>query len=93
MALFKALRNLLFLLVTFEAIRARTNALVSNIVAGTNGGDPYNIRVLFCNKTCISGRNDCPEGCFCTLIGHANTGYCYNITGDFPDKEPDWYLR
>ncbi|XP_075745954.1 evasin-3-like [Rhipicephalus microplus] len=88
MALFKAFRHLLFLLVALEAMRARPNALVLSVEAMTYEDDKYNINVVSCNKTCTSGGDDCPLGCFCGLLGYNTTGHCYMITGNFPEYEP-----
>ncbi|XP_075745953.1 evasin-3-like [Rhipicephalus microplus] len=71
-----------------EYPRARPNALVLSVEAMTYEDDKYNINVVPCNKTCTSDGDDCPPSCFCGLLGYNTTGWCYMITGNFPEYEP-----
>uniref|UniRef100_C9W1K0 Evasin n=2 Tax=Rhipicephalus sanguineus TaxID=34632 RepID=C9W1K0_RHISA len=84
----KTMHHVLFLLVALESMRPYTTALVSTIESRTSGDGADNFDVVSCNKNCTSGQNECPEGCFCGLLGQNKKGHCYKIIGNLSGEPP-----
>nr|P0C8E8.1 RecName: Full=Evasin-3; Short=EVA3; Flags: Precursor [Rhipicephalus sanguineus] len=82
------MRALLARLLLCVLVVSDSKGLVSTIESRTSGDGADNFDVVSCNKNCTSGQNECPEGCFCGLLGQNKKGHCYKIIGNLSGEPP-----